>query len=147
MATLADVLGWQLPENVGEDSFSLLPLLKGDPSPVRDHSISCSSSGVPSLRNGDWKYIAAPGSGGWGKGGDQTQPLQLYDLSNDVGEAKNLAAAEPDRVVQMQSLLERLITDGRSNRGKPGQNDVEVNRFPIQPVTKAESKNPSRVSP
>ena len=146
MATFAEVLGWKLPDNAGEDSFSLMPLLNGDTSLCENHSISCSISGVPSLRQADWKYIAAPGSGGWGKGGDQTQPLQLYNLSDDLAETKNLAAAQPERVAQLQALLETLIANGRSNRGPPQQNDVDVRRFPVQPATKVESKKTSKGS-
>jgi arylsulfatase A-like enzyme len=131
LRTFAEVLGTTLPENAGEDSVSLLPLLKGGTDPVRDHAVSASISGVPALRSGSWKYIAAPGSGGWGKGGDQSQPVQLYDLSNDLGETNNLAAAQPEKLAEMQALLERLITEGRSTPGARQRNDVRVNRYPV----------------
>ena len=132
MATLADILGAKLPDTAGEDSYSLLPLLKGDDKPVREHVVACSITGVPSLRQGPWKLILAPGSGGWGKGGDQSQPVQLYNLDDDLGESKNLAAAQPERVAQMQALLEKLITNGRSTPGAPQKNDVEVKRYPAK---------------
>ncbi len=128
LATFADILGADLPDNAAEDSFSLLSLLKGRDEPVRNNSVSCSINGTPSLRRANWKYIAAPGSGGWGKGGDQSQPVQLYDLAADLGESRNLAAAQPERLVQMQALLEELITQGRSTPGKPQPNDVKVRR-------------------
>ena len=134
IATFAEVFEAQLPDNVGEDSFSLLPLLKGDDRPVRETAVNCSIGGVPSVRQGKWKYIAAPGSGGWGKGGDQTQPVQLYHLADDLGETKNLAATMPEKVAEMKALLERLITDGRSTPGTPQKNDVEVKRYPVRPV-------------
>jgi arylsulfatase A-like enzyme len=85
------------------------------------------------VREGHWKYIAAPGSGGWGKGGDQSQPVQLYNLADDLGETKNLAAAMPEKVAEMKALLEKLITDGRSTPGVRQKNDVEVTRFPSEP--------------
>jgi len=128
MATFAEVLESELPDNVGEDSFSLVPLLLGEDQPVRDNAVNCSIQGVPSVRQGKWKYIAAPGSGGWGKGGDQSQPEQLYDLSEDLGESKNLAAAMPEKVAEMQRLLETLITAGRSTPGKKQNNDIQVKR-------------------
>jgi arylsulfatase A-like enzyme len=133
LRTFAEVLGTSLPENAGEDSVSLLPLLKGGKEPVREHAVSTASSGVPALRQGAWKYIAAPGSGGWGKGGDQSQPVQLYDLSNDLGETKNLAAAQPEKLAEMQALLERLIVQGRSTPGARQKNDQRVNRYPVPP--------------
>ena len=69
------------------------------------------------------------GSGGWGKGGDQSQPIQLYDLSEDLGESSNLAAKNPDRVSELKALLESLIVRGRSTPGPKQKNDVEVRRY------------------
>ena len=132
MRTFADVLGTELPDSAGEDSFSLLALLKGDDQPIRDHAVSASIGGTPAVRLGTWKYIPAPGSGGWGKGGDQSQPVQLYDLSTDMGESMNLAAQQPERVEAMKVLLEKLITDGRSTPGAPQSNDVKVTRYPAK---------------
>ena len=132
MATLAEITGATLPPNQGEDSFSILSLLHGNDKPVRTTSISCSIRGVPSLRDGSWKYIAAPGSGGWGKGGNQSQPVQLYDLDNDLGEKNNLADKSPEQLEHMKDLLEKLIIRGRSTPG-PGQpNDVRVRRYPAK---------------
>lgn len=131
LATISEILGAELPEDAGEDSFSLLPLLRGSTEPVRETSVSCSIQGVPSLRVNQWKYIAAPGSGGWGKGGDQTQPIQLYDLVTDITESKNLAKDQPKQLSEMQARLEQLIVAGRSSPGTEQTNDVEVRRFPI----------------
>ena len=130
LATFAEILGAELPDNAGEDSFSLVSLMNGAGQPVRDTSVSCSIDGTPSFRHDNWKYIAARGSGGWGKGGDQTQPVQLYELTNDVGESTNLAATDPQRVDQMQAMFESVITQGRSTPGEPQKNDVEVRRYP-----------------
>ncbi|MCF7673795.1 MAG: arylsulfatase [Akkermansiaceae bacterium] len=130
LRTLADVLGTQLPDNAGEDSFSMLPLLRGGDQPIRANAVSASSGGVPAVRLGTWKYIPAPGSGGWGTGGDQSQPVQLYHLADDLGETKNLASAMPEKVAEMKALLERLITEGRSTPGAAQTNDVEVRRYP-----------------
>jgi arylsulfatase A-like enzyme len=139
MATFAEVLDAKLPENAGVDSFSLLPLLRGGDQPVRESAVNCSIGGVPAVREGSWKLILAQGSGGWGKGGDQSQPVQLYNLAKDLGETKNLAAEQPERVEQMKALLEKLITDGRSTPGAPQANDVEVKRYP-QPESKAKTR-------
>ena len=128
--TLADVLGTKLPDNAAEDSFSLLPLMRGEDKPIRENAASASSGGLPAVRLDSWKYIPGPGSGGWGKGGDQSQPVQLYNLADDLGENKNLAAAMPEKVAEMKNLLEKLITDGRSTPGAQQKNDVEVKRYP-----------------
>ena len=128
MATFAEVLGARLPDNAGEDSFSLLPLLKGEDKPAREHAVSCAASGVPAVRRGPWKLILAPGRGR--PEGADGQPVQLYNLAEDVGETKNLAAGKPELVAGLKALLEKLITDGRSTPGAAQKNDVEVRRFP-----------------
>ena len=140
LATCAEILGTPLPANAGEDSVSLLPLLRGSDRPVREHAVSASIQGTPAVRSGSWKYIPAPGSGGWGKGGDQAQPVQLYNLADDLGETKNLAAAQPEKVAEMKILLEKLITAGRSTPGAPQPNDVEVKRYPAKAVVAPKQK-------
>ena len=140
LRTFADVFGVNLPDNAGEDSFSLMPLLKGQDKSIRENAVSASVQGTPALRSGLWKYIPASGSGGWGTGGDQSQPVQLYDLADDLAESKNLAAAMPEKVAEMKRLLEMLITEGRSTPGASQKNDVEVVRYPRDAAAKNRSK-------
>lgn len=127
MATFADILGVKLPDNAGEDSFSLLPLLKGGVEPVRPHAVNCSRRGVPALREGPWKLIFGPGDQ---LKGNENAPVQLYNLDDDLSETNDLAAAQPERVARMKEALEKLITDGRSTPGRPQLNDIQVRRFP-----------------
>ncbi|HCN77705.1 MAG TPA: arylsulfatase [Verrucomicrobiales bacterium] len=140
LRTLAELWSVTLPDNAGEDSFNLMPLLKGEDKPIRKNAVSASKDGVPAVRSGPWKYIPAPGSGGWGSGGDQSQPVQLYNLADDLGETKNLAAAMPEKVAEMKALLEKLITDGRSTPGAQQKNDVEVVRYPRENTPKKSKK-------
>ncbi|RLS55332.1 MAG: arylsulfatase [Planctomycetota bacterium] len=129
IATLAEILGTMLPVNAGEDSFSILPLLKGQDQPVREHAVSCASVGTPGLRVGPWKLIAAPAA----QGGDAVRNLpqvQLYHLSDDLGETTDLAEKHPERVAEMQQLLEKIIRAGRSTPGPQQKNDIRVVRFP-----------------
>ncbi len=128
MATVAGILGAELPANAGEDSFNLVPLLMGVDQPIRQHAVSCSIRGLPSLRHAEWKFIPGSGSGGWSKGGDQ-QTMQLYDLDSDPDETENLAASESDRVGHLSRMLEQLIVEGRSNPGPAQKNDVDVTRY------------------
>jgi len=136
MATMAEIFGTKLPDNAGEDSFSILPLLKGIDKQVRENAVSASAGGVPAVRMGDWKFIPAPGSGGWGKGGDQSQPVQLYNLADDISESRNLAAKMPEKVAEMRTLLEKLIKQGRSTPGAPQKNDVDVKTFQAAKISK-----------
>jgi arylsulfatase A len=131
LATFAEILGAKLPVNAGEDSFSLMLLFKGGTGPIREHAVSAALDGTPAARMGQWKYIPARGGGGYGsKGGDQSQPVQLYDLADDLGESKNLAAKNPKQVGMMKALLEKLIVQGRSTLGPKQKNDVKVVRYP-----------------
>ncbi len=141
--TLAEVLGTKLPDSAGEDSFSLLPLLHGEEKPIRENAVSASSNGLPAVRLGDWKYIPGPGSGGWGTGGDPSQPVQLYNLADDLGESKNLAATLPEKLAEMKAMLEKVITDGRSTPGAAQKNDVEVIRYPRASAT-GRTKKPTK---
>ena len=54
------------------------------------------------IRKGDWKLIKF-----W------TGPFELYNLSDDIGEAKNLAKEMPEKVKELDILLlSRLKADG-----------------------------------
>ena len=52
--------------------------------------------------------------------------MQLYDLSNDIGETKNVQAEHPDVVARMTKILETQISNGRSTPGSPQKNDGEI---------------------
>ncbi len=137
IATLAEILNAKLPANSAEDSFSFMPLLKGVDKPVRENSVSCAASGIPGLRQGDWKLILAPDPK---QNKDSKLDVQLYNLAEDIGETKNLAGEQPERVAQMKLLMEKLITDGRSSNGTKQKNDVVVTRYP-KPTTALNKKN------
>jgi arylsulfatase A-like enzyme len=128
LATIAEILGTRLPIDAGEDSFSLLPLLKRENGYVRVNAVSTAACGLPSLRSGSWKLILGQGSGGNTPGGDG-EPVQLYNLASDIGETNNLASEMPERVSEMKILMEKFISDGRSTPGPKQKNDVEVVRF------------------
>ncbi len=76
------------PEAAGRAAYaeSLVPLLNFGWGELR------------ALRHDGWKYIEAP------------RP-ELYDLTNDPGETRNLAAAEPDRSDAMRDELEAIVGD------------------------------------
>lgn len=122
MATFAEILRVKLPANAGEDSVSILPLLRGSEKPVRTFAVNQSSGGLPAIRKGPWKLIFGPGSGGWGKGADD-QPMQLYHLADDPGEMKNLVAEKPEVVAELTAAMEKIVTEGRSTPGAAQAND------------------------
>ncbi len=130
MATFAEIFEVKLPANAGEDSFSLLPLFKGADRAIRPHAVNTACGGMPSLRDGPWKLVLVPGK-------DRTVPVQLYHLDDDLGETKDLAAAQTERVRTMRAKLEELITAGRSTPGPAQENDVPVVRYPRDNRAKA----------
>ena len=115
LATCADIVKGDLPEGAGEDSVSMLPAFMGEAgtTPLRPHTVNHSINGIFAVREGPWKFIDAPGSGGWSsngknKPGPDAPRVQLYNLDADIGEKHNLWADEPDRVAAMKATLEAI---------------------------------------
>ena len=48
------------------------------------------------------------------QGAKAAAPVELYDLANDIGETRNVAAANPQVVREMTATLEGIRTSGRS---------------------------------
>lgn len=126
MATCAELLGEKLPDDAGEDSESFLPTLLGKAdAPSRETIVHHSIEGAFAIRQGKWKLCLCRGSGGWSKGGGDA-PVQLYDVSADVGERENLAETQPEVVARLTALLEKYVADGRSTPGAPQKNDAPI---------------------
>ena len=127
LATCAELLGSELADDEGVDSFSILPLLRGEPTADATHPyvIHHSIRGIFAIRQGPWKLIAAEGSGGWSDGSDGL-PAQLYNLKNDPGEQVNLILTETDKAIELADLLEQAVRQGRTRPGSLQSNDVEV---------------------
>jgi len=119
-ATCADLLGVAMPMNAGEDSYSILPALRGKnlDAPIREATVHHSISGRFAIRQGRWKLNLCPGSGGWsqprGKALEGLPPLQLYDMEKDPGETENLQSEHPETVLRLGALLEQYQRSGRS---------------------------------
>jgi len=66
MATCAHIIEEDLPDNAGEDSYSMLPVLKGTEyyGKFREATVHHSNNGDFAIRQGEWKLIMCPGSGG-----------------------------------------------------------------------------------
>ena len=130
LATCADLLQIEFPDNAGEDSISILPLLNGGQEPVRETSIYHSGRGNFAIFEGPWKLALCPDSGGyWSTDqptSDKTPPAQLYNLITDPHEEHNLYAQYSDVVEWLGTHLAQAISDGRSTPGVPQKNDVEV---------------------
>jgi arylsulfatase A len=131
MATCADIVGETLPETAGEDSVSLLPLWNGTGLYARSSVVHHSIFGKFAIRDGRWKLVLCPGSGGWtykdaAAVRDGLPLVQLYDMERDPGETHNLHKEHPDKVRELMALLKKQVEDGRSTPGAKQTNDVPV---------------------
>ena len=133
MATFAGLLGAALPATAGVDSISFESILRNpnghtDRSDIVHHSIN----GSFAVRQGDWKLVLCPDSGGWSyprPGRDDTSSMpsmQLFNLRRDPGETTNLVGAFPDKRDVLVALLDRYVERGRSTPGPIQTNDREV---------------------
>lgn len=149
LATVADLFGETLPEDAAEDSVSFLPaiapaLAARSVAVPRTEMVSQSLRGYFAIRDGQWKLLFCPGSGGWSfprDGRDDTAHLpqmQLYNLATDPGEQRNLVAEEDERVAKMTKAMEKAIADGRTTPGEKLSNEVEV--VLMKPVPAPEKK-------
>jgi len=125
MATAAEIVGAELPQNAAEDSYSILPAILGEKlsKPIREATVHHSYRGRFAIRQGHWVLIDAPTGDDnrepeWFKKerGYQPhdQPGELYDLRQDLDESRNLYAEHPDVVAKLKALLEKYKREGRS---------------------------------
>lgn len=96
LPTLADIAGAALPENT--DGVSVLPTLRGEEQDLSNRPLYWEffeRGFQQAVRKGDWKAIRLELDG----------PLELYDLSKDAGETRNVASSHPDVVAEMETIL------------------------------------------
>ena len=133
MATCAEAVGIALPDDAGEDSMSFLSVLEGrQDARHRKVLVNHSINGSFAIRQGRWKLVLCPGSGGWSlprPGIDDVSKLpdvQLFDLAADRAETTNVQAEHPEFVAQLSALLADLVARGRSTPGSIRRNDREI---------------------
>jgi arylsulfatase A len=124
LATIAEIIGVRLPDNAGEDSYSLYAGLKGGDfnKNIRGAVIHHSVSGHFSIREDKWKLNMLRGSGGSLKPRFvETKPgdaiYELYNLEEDPGETNNLYFEHPEMVEKLKKKITNIIKDGRSTPG------------------------------
>jgi arylsulfatase A-like enzyme len=117
-ATLAELVGHEMNVEEAHDSYSILPVLKSEQyeKPLREATIHHSLNGDFAIRKGDWKYIDAPGHGGFAQI-KETVPVdsfQLYNLVNDPFETTNVYNENRGVATQLGELLEKYKVQGYS---------------------------------
>lgn len=125
MATAAAISDASLSEDMGEDSYNILPALLDEAfdTPIREATVHHSIRGKFAIRKGRWVLIDAP-SGDDNKEPDwfvdergyvpHDHPGELFDLERDRIERFNCYAEYPEIVEELKILLERYKREGRS---------------------------------
>lgn len=132
MATMAALLEIPLGASDAVDSVSNLSLwYNPDSEEVREDIVHQSIDGSLSIRIGQYKLEMCPGSGGWsdpkpGEEAEHAPKIQLYDLTQDIGERRNLAEEKPEMVKEMRSILRNHVLRGRSTPGDVQKNTGEA---------------------
>ena len=146
IATCAELVSIDLPNNAGEDSWSFLSALKGQAiENPRESVVHHSIFGRFAIRDGDWKLIFAPGSGGWSTPNDipatelGLPEIQLYNLAEDIEEKTNLYDSDEEKAQSLTALLQKIVADGRSTPGPTQKNDAEIDIFKTSRNFKKES--------
>lgn len=122
LPTVLEVAGASPPEGVKIDGISLLPLLDGREAKWADRALFLQShrGDQPvefhhfAVRTQDWKLVHATGFG------DESvkveKPFELYRISDDAGESKNLAEEEPQKLAEMKAAYQAWLKDVSSTR-------------------------------
>ena len=114
LATFAEISAAVQP-TMAQDSYSLLPLLRGDPSHQRPPIINHSAAGMFAIRDGNWKLVMGNGSGGRERpaGKSFKRPFQLFNLSNDLTESKNVLEQHPTIASRLEQQCLEIIGNDR----------------------------------
>jgi len=120
LATFAAVVGDRLPQDAGEDSYDILPMLLDEPhnKPLREATVIQNA-----IIQGDWKLIIGSGLCGLDRRYLQDHNIkieevdsagELYNLKNDPSENKNLYNERQDVVDRLTAIFEKYKKEGRS---------------------------------
>jgi arylsulfatase A len=121
LATCAAIVGAELPDDAGEDSYNIMPALLGQEraGPIREAVVHHSGNGMFAIRQGKWKLELGLGSGGFSvprsikpKPGEPAG--QLYNLGEDLAESRNLWNEHPEIVERLTNLLAKYKQQGYS---------------------------------
>lgn len=102
--TLADITDTPAPAQL--DGISFLPTLSGKTQPAHDYLYweFHERGGRQAIRKGDWKAVK------YHVLKQPDRPMELYDLTKDVGEAEDVAIKHPEIVQEMQGLFDQART-------------------------------------
>ena len=115
LATLAELVGQQLPANAGEDSVSFLNVLSGEKTqPQRPPMIHHSMQGRYAVRSANWKLVM------------ETKKMgrELYNLASDPRESNNVLKQHPEIASELTKKITTIVNRGRTTAGPVVKNDT-----------------------
>jgi hypothetical protein len=120
IGSLAQLCSQKLPQNVASDTQNSLDAWLGKSNADRQF-IAEQSIGTLSVIKDGWKYITpSKASGYYEEGkielGHDTIP-QLYNLSEDQAERRNVAGLYPEKMMELKTFLEALKSNASRNAG------------------------------
>jgi arylsulfatase A len=104
LPTLAEVAGGQVPEDI--DGISFLPTLLGRDDQQKHEFLYWEFAGYggqQALRMGDWKAVR---QNILQEDNEAPLKIELFNLSDDIGESRDVAADNPEIVEQMRKIME-----------------------------------------
>jgi arylsulfatase A-like enzyme len=111
LPTMADLVGQPVPEQ--SDGISILPTLLGEAEQPKHQYLyhefiqaGSRSYTARSLRAGDWKAVQSSK----GKKKNSLQPIELYNLKDDLGETTNLSQKYPEILSKMERFMDEAHT-------------------------------------
>ncbi|MCU0784151.1 MAG: arylsulfatase [Verrucomicrobia bacterium] len=106
--TLAKLAGATPQQTLPLDGFDIWPVLTAGAKTPHDALILCGTQrGQAAIRMGDWKLLV--GAGGNAKGTKAKESDQLYNLAEDIGETRNLAADKPDKLKELRTKYDEMM--------------------------------------
>ncbi len=101
LPTVADLVGFAAPENL--DGVSIAPVLLGNQVEAEDRFLYWGGTAgrAEAVRWGRWKAVREV----------PDQPIELFDLSADIGEESDIAGDHPAIVTQIEQYLESAVTE------------------------------------
>ena len=123
MPTIAALSGAKLHTDRKLDGVNIWPQLAAlaDAKPAHEAFYYYHGLILNAVRHGDWKLQIARGKKV--VAGEEFAP-QLFNLKNDIGEKKDVSAANPEIVAQLQTLIAAMKADLGLNDKGPGCRDL-----------------------
>lgn len=113
------------------DGVNLLPYLSGEKAEAPHQALFWRFGKQRAVRSGDWKLL------------DTGEGVKLYNLKDDIGEQKDLAAAQPEKLKELEAAYAEWNKSNQEPTWVPGNPD----RFTRDPVNRKKRRPKAQQPP